>query len=618
MAYVELPLGGGLNLKSRATDIGADQLQQATGCRYDVRGAVSSDTGRASQFGLGAEIRGMADATLGGVKRILAKAGMSIFSDNTSVATLGTGEGHASFAVWNDYAYVADGTTTKRLSVSGTTWEAEPMGLSAPDSAPTVTASGTGLTTAGVYKYVYTFYNGVAESNFSPEGEDTATALQEIDLTDVDVGPEGTTERRIYRTKVNGVAYFYVGTIEDNTTTTFNDPGALPAEASATAAADDDVSLETRPEATIPIDSALFPATTILDEKFGPARANEARLSNLGILADWTDHDPPPTGLKHLVIINAQILGIADNRVYFSKSGQPEHWPIYNQLPAGRQTGDTIKSILPLGDSLIVYTDARVYRIDLVGLDFEDSRTIETDSPVGLAGEWAVAEVVLSSGQPAHVFLASNGLYLFDGQSAVEVSRDIEELFTNPSHADAFNLNRLGDAVMTSHRDRLWLSYAAGGSQTNNRTLRVDFQDQQTPRASILPYGYTTLARDRVLNAPIGGDGGGTTYKIENGSGGLWEPTTRDYDFGESTRLKKFEEVVIDADLGGHSTTMTVTTDLGREAVYILNGTGRQRYSRHLPKTFKGRFASIGLSSTGSSQRHWYNAGMNVLAGDVP
>ena len=51
MPYVEQKLGGGLNLKASATDIRDDQLQQASGCRYDTEGAVSSENGRSITSG---------------------------------------------------------------------------------------------------------------------------------------------------------------------------------------------------------------------------------------------------------------------------------------------------------------------------------------------------------------------------------------------------------------------------------------------------------------------------------------------------------------------------------------------------------------------------------------
>lgn len=609
-----------MNLKARATDIRQDQLQQATGCRYDINGAVSSDKGRKPLSSLGATVRGLSDATIGGTKYIVAKAGTNLYADDELIGAFGTGTGHLSQVVWNNRVYAGDGTTLKRLSKSGATWTMEAVGLDAPAAAPTTGVSGSGnLIDTGTYKYVFTYYNGVAESNMSPVASQAVVLGEQVDLSDITAGPEGTTERRIYRSKLDGVALFYLGKIADNTTTTYTDTARLPDEADAEADPADDVELQARPVTTVPVDAASHPISTVQDQNFGEERRTETFPSNLGILADWTDHDPPPTDLTHLMEMRAQIFGISENKVCFSKTGQPEHWPIYNKITIGRQTGETIKAILPLNDSIVVYTDARVHRIDPVGLSFEDSRVVVTDSPVGLAAEWGVSGVTLGNGQAGHLFLANKGIYLFDGNTAVEVSRDIEELFEDQNQYGGFNLDYMSNAVMASHRDRVWMSYTSEFAINNNATLYADFQDSQNIKIAILPYALTSMGFDRVGNVAIGGDEDGATYELGNGTEVLlWAPTSMDYDFGQSTVLKRFEELVIDADLGDTTTTVTVTTDLGRTATISLKGMGRKKYHRHLPKTLKGNYASIGLSSTSAAERHWYNAGLEVTMGDTP
>ena len=627
MPYVELPMGGGLNLKARATDIGPDQLSQAVGCRYDIAGAVSSLRGRRPRQGLGGYIRGMADATIDGKKYIASKSGTAIYMDNQRVSPTDSfdSEEHASFVTYANRAYVGDGSTTKRFyrSDSGN-WNSSSIGVAAPTEhllageylpeAPTDFVP-------GEYKYVYTFFNGIAESNFSPPFNVTMSEENfgwYFILENIATGPAGTQSRRIYRTKVNGTAYFFVTEIEDNETTYATDEFLYPDEADDDVELEDVIAINPRPVEELARDSPEYAILQIQTEKWGLSRQDEVIRTNLGILADWVDHDPAPTDLSHLIEIRAQLFGISDNTVYFSKAQQPEHWPVYNGFRPGRREGETIKAILPLNDALIVYTDAKVHRVETVGLTFEDSRTVETDATVGLAGEWAVAEVTMSGGQSAHIFLASNGLYVFDGQSAIEVSQDIEELFYNPNHPDAFALDRMNTAVMMGHRDRVWLSYAAAGSQENNRTLFADFQDQGDVKVSILPYGFSTLSRDRVTNLPIGGDTEGVTYDLDASGGGLWAPTSREYDFGESTRLKAFDELILDADLGGLDTTITVSTDLGRTTSFTLSGTGRQVYRTHLPRTMKGHYVRVGLESTGDAERHWYKTGMMVTPKDTP
>lgn len=82
--------------------------------------------------------------------------------------------------------------------------------------------------TAGDYSYVVTFYRGgnyPCESNPSNPTEDVSpTAGQEVVLSNIPVSSESeVTARRVYRTKANLSVYYYLGTIEDNSTTSYTD-----------------------------------------------------------------------------------------------------------------------------------------------------------------------------------------------------------------------------------------------------------------------------------------------------------------------------------------------------------------------------------------------------------
>lgn len=78
------------------------------------------------------------------------------------------------------------------------------------------------------YKFIYVTGNGTVDvTQASPASNVIAVAVPgtagQIDLTGVSVGGLGVKKRRIYRTKAGGVTYYYVGYINDNTTTTFRD-----------------------------------------------------------------------------------------------------------------------------------------------------------------------------------------------------------------------------------------------------------------------------------------------------------------------------------------------------------------------------------------------------------
>lgn len=90
----------------------------------------------------------------------------------------------------------------------------------------------------GDHRYALTFVLD-GETTRSPEMLITVTDKTvdgQVDMTQIPVGPEGTTARKIYRTEANLLVYKLLTTIEDNTTTEFTDniaDASLGAEAPA-------------------------------------------------------------------------------------------------------------------------------------------------------------------------------------------------------------------------------------------------------------------------------------------------------------------------------------------------------------------------------------------------
>lgn len=102
----------------------------------------------------------------------------------------------------------------------------------APATAATLAQSATaGVVTAGTHVGYVTYVTAVAESGIGLASNIlTVDGSHKIDWTSIPTGPGGTTARRIYRTKAGGVigssTPYLVGTISDNSTTTFADNAA--------------------------------------------------------------------------------------------------------------------------------------------------------------------------------------------------------------------------------------------------------------------------------------------------------------------------------------------------------------------------------------------------------
>jgi len=88
-----------------------------------------------------------------------------------------------------------------------------------------VDSSATGTVLSGVYSYKYTFVNtNLVESDVGPAVTFTATTKNNT-LTNIPVGAQsfGVSARKLYRTIDEGTTYKLLDTINDNTTTTYDD-----------------------------------------------------------------------------------------------------------------------------------------------------------------------------------------------------------------------------------------------------------------------------------------------------------------------------------------------------------------------------------------------------------
>ncbi|OGH60304.1 MAG: flagellar hook-associated protein FlgK [Candidatus Lindowbacteria bacterium RIFCSPLOWO2_12_FULL_62_27] len=95
-----------------------------------------------------------------------------------------------------------------------------------PATAPTPTAGAAGLVDVGTHTYVVTYVdsNGVESLPGPPSAVVTLSTASQVSLSGIPTGPTGTASRKIYRTlEGNSPAFRLVGTIADNTTTSFTD-----------------------------------------------------------------------------------------------------------------------------------------------------------------------------------------------------------------------------------------------------------------------------------------------------------------------------------------------------------------------------------------------------------
>lgn len=480
----------------------------------------------------------------------------------------------------------------------------------------TIETSGGGLE-GGRYFYAYTFYNGVAESNFSAQVPvEVVTRGSKVTVGQILPGPAGTTERRIYRTDVNQRQLYYIGKIEDNTTTSFVDVAKLPPGGDPwTNYGDIVIDKEFEDSVLSKLSPRKRAERRALLDKLQSERDRQRRATNLGLLAEWTDHDPPPADIQEIGILNETGFGVSGNEIRFSEIGQIEHWPLGNRIKPGRNTSETVQTWRAFDRDCIIYTQSGLYRLSMFGSSFSDSRYDEIDSPVGLAGKRAVAAL---DGMAGHVFLAKSGIYLFDGQRVNEISYAVEHLFTDSTHTDYVNPAFMGTAVMAASRDRVFLSY--GSAAANDRLMLIDFQNVQNPRFSVYDWRHTMLFRERSDNALVAGTADGVMYQLDSGesdagSGIYWLIQTKPFRLSDGLAVR-LDELILDADFAGASTVLNVYVrqrDITQTSQHTLATTGRQRHKVKLPTKMKGEEVYVTLASTSAFQRSLGEIGFTYL-----
>jgi hypothetical protein len=191
------------------------------------------------------------------------------------------------------------------------------LGVPQPDQAPVCTESTVGVSTI-IYTraYVYTFVSAYGEEGPPSEptlisvAADSEVTLSNLDITPADAANRNIVKRHIYRT-VSGNAstsYFYVGEVNDMTTTTFLDD-----------VAEDVVSLN-------PILESIF----------------------------W---QPPPRMDGWVMMPNGYMVGWRGKTICFSEPYRPHAWPVEYQI----STEFEIVGMAVWGTALVIGTKSQPY-----------------------------------------------------------------------------------------------------------------------------------------------------------------------------------------------------------------------------------------------------------------
>jgi len=366
--------------------------------------------------------------------------------------------------------------------------------------------AGDGLNTGAWYQYRMAFYDGAlysystARSNPILTDSDDTTALG-IELTDVPIGPDGTTTRYVYRTLggasravvLADTSFYLIATVSDNSTLTVSD----------------DMGDDTADNDASPTWTTVSAGTNVT----------------------------PPTG-KYNIIQSSRLFisGNTTNQsdLYWSDEFNPDYFDPEDYEPCRPDDGDVVTGLEPVLGILCVFKTNSIQKFYTEETDLARWYFSEPFSYVGCP---APATISLT---PLGVFYLSrkNGIYRFNAQTSILMSdavtptiRDISQTYIDNAFGYYFN-----------NEYSLCYTSEDSGDTHNNRVLIYD----------IIREGYThdekkintmhgfSSGTDLGIIWSLGSDDDGTIYRHELGETLLNKNKKIEFDNGTYDDVNSF------------------------------------------------------------------------------
>lgn len=339
---------------------------------------------------------------------------------------------------------------------------------------------------SGTYQWKISYVNSqVVQGDV---GTATATLVisgGQVQLTDIPTGPtsHGVDARRVYRTEDGGSTYKRVGTISDNSTTTYIDNVA---DASLGVAA--------------PSDNGEPP-------KYDVAVYHQGRLF-------CNDPDNP-------------------NYVWYSDANEPFTFQSTNFVRVGDNSTDIVRAFAVYQDSIVVFTDTTDWLIYMPSTDESTWLTIRIKAAYGCKSPYAPVvyenKVLFPAMQADKVagFAAIDGTTTEPSVTFLTVSSAGSDLKSDRIEPDMFLINESKVKHISSivYKNKVYIAVPHGGSQTtNNRIWVYDFSISRMNKpqeAAWVPFTGLNANQFTVLDGVLyygSSDDDGFVFKMYDGT----------------------------------------------------------------------------------------------------
>lgn len=302
----------------------------------------------------------------------------------------------------------------------------------------------------GAYRYKIVYVNSaLVEGNPSTASTTFTVANTKIELNSLPVAPQshGVSAREIYRTVTSGATYFLVGTVNDNTTTTYSD--------------------------------------NVADASLG-----QAAPSNKG---------EPPVYSTIIYHQNRLFMNDATNGalIWYTDLNEPYTVGTTNFLIIGDSSTDFVQSLAVMDNILIVFCQRYIWMIYMPTNLPADWEVIKSKSSYSSKSPFGNFEFLGRTGFPAVQNDKFIGIAALTGDS-IDPSLTILNTVTAGSdmqsdriEADMFDIQEsfLGNISTTVFKQRAYIAMTKGaGNNTNNRVYVMDFSLQDANKNTKLAW----------------------------------------------------------------------------------------------------------------------------------
>jgi len=195
-------------------------------------------------------------------------------------------------------------------------------------------------------------------------------------------------------------------------------------------------------------------------------------------------------------------------------------------LEVGLNDGQEITGIRVLADRLVVYKERSIYNVYFTGdadIPFIMPGGGKSTSNVGCIAPWSIQEV-----ENAHIFLAPDGLYVYDGSGSTKISYRISNTL------ESFNSTYFKNSVSTTYRvkNKYMISFASSGSEMDRVIVWDYYNNAFSIYKGLSISAMFTIFADGYSEQPYFADYSGYTYQMEYGNS--------DYPLGTKTAIDSY------------------------------------------------------------------------------